>query len=136
MWPGFDDSGVAGWGGANPACVRVLDNLGGAFFDATAAEALARDLDWVQVVTWNDWPEFTAVEPTYNPVWVLAIRSNVYPTEPGVFDAAVDDVFKRLRDVQTFVGSFLGLPPGTLAPQDLYNAAASYVAGSYWDTYD
>jgi hypothetical protein len=135
VWPGFDDSGVAGWGSAPPPCVRVLENFSGAFFDATAAEALARDLDWIQVATWNDWPEFTAVEPTYNPVWVRAVRTGVMP-DPLAFDAALSDSFKRLRDVQSFVGSFLGLPPGTLDPQDLYDAAETYVAGSYWQTYD
>ena len=39
---------------ANPACVRVVDVFAGQFLVTTAAAALMRDLDWVQVATWND----------------------------------------------------------------------------------
>jgi hypothetical protein len=132
IWPGFDDSGVAGWGGANPACVRVLESFNGQFLDTTAAAALARELDWVQVATWNDWNEFTAVEPAYNPDWVAAVQNQQTPSQ-----AAVDDVFGRLTDVQDFAREFLGSPVGAaLDVQDLYDIATAYVTGPDWTAYD
>lgn len=70
-WPGFDDSGVAGWGGTSgigsnggPLCVRVAGDPGLEFLRATARASSAAPR--VLVCTWNDWNERTALEPRWN----------------------------------------------------------------------
>jgi len=79
VWPGFDDTGVAGWGMNNlngedgaPLGVRVADPLGGAFYRTTIDSAVGSGADWVQIATWNDWNEGTRIEPAYDPRFVAS----------------------------------------------------------------
>lgn len=58
--PGFDDSGVWGWG-AGP---RRSRQYGLPVLQRTMDQALAGAPELVQVVTWNDFNEGTGVEPT------------------------------------------------------------------------
>lgn len=58
--PGFDDSGVNGWGGGPRQAARN----GLTLFKKTFDQALARQPELVQVVTFNDWQEGTVVEPS------------------------------------------------------------------------
>ena len=58
--PGFDDTGVWGWGGGP----RVLPRDGLNVLDQTMAMATAGNAELVQIVTWNDWEEGTSVEPS------------------------------------------------------------------------
>lgn len=60
LCPGFDDSGVNGWG-AGP---RIAPRNGLALLKKTFDRAFARRPELVQVVTFNDWQEGAAVEPT------------------------------------------------------------------------
>lgn len=57
--PGFDDSGVNGWG-RGP---RITDRRGTKEYEENWADVLAAMPDAVQVVTWNDFQEGTTVEP-------------------------------------------------------------------------
>jgi glycoprotein endo-alpha-1,2-mannosidase len=58
--PGFDDSGVNGWG-VGP---RVTDRRGTQEYEDQWADVLKALPDAVQIVTWNDFQEGTTVEPT------------------------------------------------------------------------
>jgi hypothetical protein len=66
--PGFDDTGVWGWGGGPRKEERFgLSTLKNTFDIATASHA-----DMIQIVTWNDFSEGTAVEPSLeNGFWYL-----------------------------------------------------------------
>lgn len=70
--PGFDDTGVWGWG-EGP---RRSTEYGASVLAATTARALIGAPEMVQVVTWNDFPEGTAVEPTveHGFAWVDALE--------------------------------------------------------------
>lgn len=58
--PGFNDTGVNGWGNGP----RITDRRGTREFEDNWAEVLAHQPDAVQVATWNDFEEGTTVEPT------------------------------------------------------------------------
>ncbi|QQE13063.1 hypothetical protein JD969_06275 [Planctomycetota bacterium] len=58
--PGFDSTGVWGWGGGP----RVLDRNGTDILEYTMSRALEGEPELVQIMTWNDWEEGTAVEPS------------------------------------------------------------------------
>lgn len=57
--PGFDDSGVHGWGQAP----RVTDRRGTQEYEDNWQQVLTAKPDAVQIVTWNDFQEGTTVEP-------------------------------------------------------------------------
>ncbi|MBN1270628.1 MAG: hypothetical protein JXB04_13650, partial [Kiritimatiellae bacterium] len=57
--PGFDDSGVHGWGNGP----RIVDRRGTRTYEETWAEVLKYRPDGVQVATWNDFQEGTTIEP-------------------------------------------------------------------------
>lgn len=59
--PGFDDSGVSGWGGGQP---RILARNGLDLLQQTMAMSTIGQPELIQIVTWNDWQEGTAVEPS------------------------------------------------------------------------
>lgn len=109
-WPGFDDTGVGGWGEANlvgedghPLCVRVTGDLGGRFYSTTVASALAEGCEWIHLATWNDWNEGTRLEPAWHPDFVtipfgLAVpRGRVYAR-----------VFGRLAETASWIEAFKG----------------------------
>jgi len=58
--PGFDDSGVNGWG-SGP---RIADRRGTQEYADTWGDNLKYKPDGVQIVTWNDFEEGTTIEPT------------------------------------------------------------------------
>lgn len=58
--PGFDDSGVNGWGNI----IRKTGRRGVEEYSDTWQQAIEADLDSVQIVTWNDFQEGTPIEPT------------------------------------------------------------------------
>ncbi len=58
--PGFDDSGVNGWGNGP----RVVDRRGTQEYQDTWEEVLQFHPDAVQLVTWNDFGEGTTIEPS------------------------------------------------------------------------
>jgi hypothetical protein len=81
-WSGFDDSGVAGWGGTSgigsnggPLCVRVAGEAGPGFLRATARAANAAPR--MLVCTWNDWNERTALEPRWNARFAQALALGI-----------------------------------------------------------
>jgi hypothetical protein len=100
VWPGFDDTGVAGWGSQNGTggqggalCVRVVNDPGGAFLSTTFAAALEADLGWLHLCTFNDWNEGTAIEPAWNGTYVAdvaAARASSSDTLDAAFGRAVE----------------------------------------------
>ncbi|MCH2107027.1 MAG: hypothetical protein MK291_10330, partial [Planctomycetes bacterium] len=125
VWPGFDDSGVAGWGGTNligedglPLCVRVAGAMEGAFFATTQAAALDSRPDWIQVATWNDWNELTQIEPAWHPL--LEEQLSAGSLSPEV----MHHCFGRALETQAMASEFLGLE---LEPEDIVSAAAAYL---------
>ena len=58
--PGFDDTGVWGWGGGP----RKSKGYGLDVLKWTTDQALDHDPELVQLVTWNDFNEATCFEPT------------------------------------------------------------------------
>ncbi len=57
--PGFDDSGVNGWGNGP----RITSRRGTKEYEENWAEVLAHRPDAVQIATWNDFEEGTTIEP-------------------------------------------------------------------------
>jgi len=58
--PGFDDTGVWGWG-KGP---RVVERRGTQAYEETWREAIAAAPNAIQIVTWNDFEEGTTIEPS------------------------------------------------------------------------
>jgi hypothetical protein len=58
--PGFDDTGVWGWGGGP----RITPRNGLSLLRKTFDHAFAGDPEIIQIVTWNDFNEGTVIEPT------------------------------------------------------------------------
>lgn len=66
--PGFDDTGVWGWGNGP----RKVERHGLSVLKDTFDRSFAHDPELIQIVTWNDFAEGTAVEPTReNGFWYL-----------------------------------------------------------------
>jgi len=130
VWPGFDDSGVAGWSQLNglgsdglPLSVRVCDDLGGDFLRTTLEVALEADADWLHVATWNDWNERTAVEPVWNSAWHTAALLG-QAADPA--DEA--RVFERAFELQAGIAAFKGRAlDGPIRPQRITNVARAYL---------
>ena len=125
VWPGFDDSGVAGWSSTNllgedglPLCVRVADTMEGAFFATTQAAALECRPDWIQIATWNDWNELTQIEPAWHPALEEQLEAGSLSSE------VVQHCFGRALEAQEMASVFLGRE---LAPEDLVSAVQSYL---------
>ncbi len=110
LWPGFDDSGVGGWGSENlqgedgaALCVRVADPFDGAFYSNTVAAAFDGGYDWVQIATWNDWNEGTRIEPAWHREYLAA-----YPFGQGPSQAVTEQVFGRLIETRQWIEAFKG----------------------------
>jgi len=58
--PGFDDTGVWGWGDG----ARVTPRAGLSLLKATFDLAFTAQPEFIQIVTWNDFNEGTVIEPT------------------------------------------------------------------------
>ncbi len=67
VWPGFNDS-LAPWRVGTPRCIAQRE---GRTWDDTWALALEHQPPIVQIATWNDWEEGSAIEPgVRNGTWV------------------------------------------------------------------
>lgn len=113
VWPGFDDSGVAGWGQPNltgedgeSLCVRVASDFEGAFYATTVDAALEQGAEWIQVATFNDWNEGTQIEPAWHP------ELHALLPRDATGSAAADYAFARLRATRQWVEAFKGRPSG------------------------
>jgi len=125
VWPGFDDSGVAGWSSMNllgedglPLCVRVADTMQGAFFATTQAAALETRPDWIQIATWNDWNELTQIEPAWHPLLEEQLEAGSLSPE------VMHHCFGRALEAQAMASQFLG---AELSPLDVVSAVQSYL---------
>lgn len=123
VWPGFDDSGVGGWGVSNlvgrdggPLCVRVAEDFEGAFYPTVVASALDAGGDWLQIATWNDWNEDTRLEPA----WLEGYFGGT-PRTPG---AIRSHVYGRLLETQAWIADFKDLE---LVPRDLVEVTNDYL---------
>ncbi|MCP3918473.1 MAG: hypothetical protein GY711_23250 [bacterium] len=129
-WPGFDDTGVAGWGQPNgtgsdgqPLSVRVAWDLGVDFLNATFDAAIESDAEWVHVATWNDWNELTAIEPAWHPFYEQAAATG-QRAAPDVVEA----VLGRLLAVQAGTAAFKRRSQGTGSfGLDVEGVARAYV---------
>jgi hypothetical protein len=113
-WPGFDDSGVAGWGAPNglgsdglPLAVRVNESRGwglsdGGFLAATGRAVEDSDAEWLHLTTWNDWNESTALEASYSAAYADAVRLGLPASA-----AAEGEAFARLRAARALVRAWL-----------------------------
>ncbi|MBI1972245.1 MAG: hypothetical protein HYS53_03000 [Candidatus Aenigmarchaeota archaeon] len=59
VWPGFNDTGVWGWGGGP----RVIGGDAN-FYNTTWDAALSNKSKWTVIATFNDWNEGTQIEPS------------------------------------------------------------------------
>lgn len=132
VWPGFDDTGVAGWGQPNlvgedglPLCVRVAEDPLGRFYADTTDAALSAGFDWIQIATWNDWNERTAIEPAWHPD--LASPWAWFAPLPPDVEACV---FGRLIETQQWIAAARG---GAAEPEALIEIAREYMLASYFD---
>jgi hypothetical protein len=113
VWPGFDDSGIGGWGSENllgedgePLCVRIADDFGGRFYTTTVASAIEQNCDWIQIATWNDWNETTRIEPAWHPDYF----PQPFPSSPHSGEV-FNQVFDRLSETGTWITAFKGSKP-------------------------
>ena len=60
VWPGFNDTGVWGWGNQP----RVLDRRNGDFYHSTWNAAVENNSKWLVIASFNDWNEGTQTEPS------------------------------------------------------------------------
>ena len=141
-WPGFDDSGVAGWGSPNglgsdglPLAVRVNASGGwglaeAGFLAATGRAVEHSESEWLHLATWNDWNESTALEASYSAAYADAVRLGVQAPP-----AAERDAFLRLRKARTVVRKWLR--SGALSPQQgdaLEAVTRTYLARTFAGT--
>lgn len=59
VWPGFNDSGVCGWGEGN----RIIEDKEDSLYGLTWEYALKHTPEWISITTWNDWNEGSNIEP-------------------------------------------------------------------------
>ncbi len=60
VWPGFNDSGVSGWGRG----ARIIHDPHDKVYDLTWELALRHNPEIVSIATWNDWNEGSVIEPS------------------------------------------------------------------------
>jgi hypothetical protein len=130
VWPGFDDSGVAGWGQDNgsgtdglPLSVRVCDDLGGDFLGATLQVALESEAEWMHIATWNDWSERTAVEPVWDARWHAAASLGL-AANPQDEERAFARAFELQAGIAAFKGRALD---GPILPSRITDVARAYL---------
>ena len=133
-WPGFDDSGVAGWGAANgpgedgsPLCVRVAPDLDGRFLDVSLRSALDSRADWLQVASWNDWNERTQVEPRWQAELAADLRAGLTPDASAV-QASLARLLRLRQSLAVFHGG--ELPVGAA---ELVGVAGEYLRATALD---
>lgn len=125
-WPGFDDSGVAGWSSPNlpgvdgaALCVRVAGPCGGDMFGTTWNGAAAGARDWMLLATFNDWNELTQVEPRWNAAYAQAAAAGLEPA-PAARAAAL----QRIEAWQSKLATWKSLP---LDPDAPHRATLDYL---------
>ncbi|MEW6515467.1 MAG: glycoside hydrolase family 99-like domain-containing protein [candidate division FCPU426 bacterium] len=60
VWPGFEDTGCYGWGGG----CRIIPRYNGKVYAYHWKRMIESNYPLVQIATWNDWGEGTAIEPS------------------------------------------------------------------------
>lgn len=125
-WPGFDDSGVAGWSSPNlpgtdgaPLCVRVAGACGGDMLGTTWNGAAAGARDWMLVATFNDWNELTQIEPRWNAAYAQSAALGVEPST-GARAAAL----QRIEALQSKLATWKAAP---LDPDAPHRATLDYL---------
>ncbi|MEY2747856.1 MAG: hypothetical protein RL112_2898, partial [Planctomycetota bacterium] len=125
-WPGFDDSGVAGWSGPNipgvdgaAVCVRVMGDCGGDPLGTTWRSATRGARDWTLVATFNDWNEWTQLEPRWNQAYAQAAAGDQEPSA-----AARAAVLGRIEAMQ---GHLAVWKEALLDPDEPHRATKDYL---------
>ena len=70
-WPGFDDSGVDGWGSGT----RFVDRDNGSFYRASLSALNDLNHEWRVFTTLNDWNEGTELEPSFEYGYQYALQT-------------------------------------------------------------
>jgi hypothetical protein len=130
-WPGFDDSGVAGWSGpnipgvdGNAVCVRVMGDCGGDPLGTTWRSATRGARDWTLVATFNDWNEWTQIEPRWSQAYAQAAMQGLEPA-PG----ARADALGRIEAMQ---GHLAVWKEALLDPDEPHRATMEYLWRAHW----
>ncbi len=95
VWPGFNDTGVGGWGSGS----RVLDRQNGKFYEATWQASLDNKTPWITIATWNDFNEGTNIEPDKEHGYSYLAATSQYI---GRFKGVTIDVSKFERITKEF----------------------------------
>lgn len=74
--PGFDDTGVWGWGGGPRVTSRNNGKLYKEYWERIYNNK--EHIDMVQIVTWNDFEEGTVIEPTYEDEFFYLDKTEEY----------------------------------------------------------
>ncbi len=89
--PGFDDTPVWGWGNSP----RVAPRYEGKRYEMTWEQAIAADVDAMQIVTWNDWNEGSQIEPDdENGYKYLEMTKTLVARYKGIADNIPDKVLQ------------------------------------------
>lgn len=132
VWPGFDDSGVGGWGVNNlngedgsPLCVRIADDFEGRFYSTTVDAALASGVDWIQIATFNDWNESTQIEPNWHQDLTAPLLLG------GQLSAASRErLFGRMLETRQWITAFKGVEA---QGRSFRNIALEYLGRAHLD---
>lgn len=98
VWPGFNDTGVWGWGGGP----RVLDRKNGEFYQSTWDAALENNSKWITLATFNDWNEGTQIEPSMEDNYKSMTATTDYISK---FKGIVIDASKAIRLTQDYLAA-------------------------------
>ncbi|MGE9290903.1 MAG: hypothetical protein ACQKBT_07935, partial [Puniceicoccales bacterium] len=92
--PGFDDSGVGGWGHQT----RISSERGPAMLKKTLEIAVEGEPEVIQLVTWNDFNEGTALEPSTRFGFELLDQLELFIAECKGRESDLEDNRIPLRD--------------------------------------
>ncbi|HEY8239978.1 MAG TPA: endo-1,3-alpha-glucanase family glycosylhydrolase, partial [Kiritimatiellia bacterium] len=101
VYPGFDNTGVWGWGDGP----FVTPREDGAFYERSWQRAISNDVRFLQIATWNDFGEGATIEPTveYGFQYVerterLAAQLKGLPSDPSGLRAPYEAYMKERKD--------------------------------------
>jgi hypothetical protein len=135
--PGFDDTPVWGWG-TGP---RVAPRYGGRRYEQMWEQSIRAGVDFVQIVTWNDWNEGTEIEPSgthgyqyleLTARYAAACHGGTAPVPDGAFRLPVA-LYRARKDVRAAMGGDRVVTPLLDAVRDAlisrdWNAAETRLA--------
>lgn len=75
IWPGFDDSGVNGWGSGIIRKEPFDLGSGVCFYDKATEAVMDNITNWVMIATMNDWNESTIIEPSLENGYLYSIKT-------------------------------------------------------------